>query len=150
MISRTLIQMIEDHCEAITARIVRKLREDPLLLQMGKLPDSELRERVQDVVKNLGRWLVPGQEGEIARRYESLGRRRHEESIPLHEVVLALHTLKDGILDHVREQGLGRNAVELYAEEELGQRVGRFFDVAVYHVVCGYEGAIHRAAHAAR
>ena len=150
MVSRTLIQMIEDHCESITVRIVRKLREDPLLPHMGKLPDSELRDRVQDVVKNLGHWLVPGQEGEIARRYELLGRRRHEESIPLHEVVRALHTLKDGILDHVREQGLGRTAVQLYVEEELEQRVSRFFDGAVYHVVCGYEGAMHRAAHVAR
>ena len=147
MVSRTLIQMIEDHCESITARIVRKLREDPQLPQMGKLPDSELRDRAQEVVQNLGHWLVPGQEGEITRRYELLGRRRHEESIPLHEVVRALHILKDSILDHVHEQGLGRTALEIYAEEALEQRVGRFFDSAVYHVICGYEGAMHRVAH---
>ena len=92
MVSRSLIQMIEDHCDSITARIVRELREDPLLPQMGTLPESELRDRTREVVKNLGHWLVPGQESEIARRYELLGRRRHEESIPLQEVVRALHT----------------------------------------------------------
>jgi len=37
----------------------------------------------------------------------------------LHEVVRALHILKGTILDFVREQGMGRNALELYAEEEL-------------------------------
>jgi len=150
MVSRSLIQMIEDHCDSITARIVRELREDPLLPQMGTLPESELRDRTREVVKNLGHWLVPGQESEIARRYELLGRGRHEESIPLQEVVRALHTLKDNILDHVREQGLGRTAVQLYAEEQLEQRVSRFFDSAVYHVVCGYQGAMHRAAHVDR
>ena len=150
MISRSLVQMIEDHCESITARIVRKLREDPLLPQMGTLPESELRDRTREVVKNLGHWLVPGRENEITRRYELLGRRRLEESIPLQEVVRALQTLKDNILDHVREQGLARSAVELYAEEQLEQQVGRFFDSAVYQVVCGYQGAMHRTAHVER
>src|SRR5512138_2319031 len=97
--------MIEDHCESITLRIVRKLREDPLLPQMGSLPQSELRDGTQEVVENLSRWLAPGQQSEITRRYEMLGRGRYEESIPLQEVLRALQTLKDNILDHVREQG---------------------------------------------
>ncbi len=150
MISRSLVQMIEDHCEGITARIVRRLREDPLLPQMRTLPESELRDRARDVVKNLGHWLVPGRESEIARRYELLGQQRHQESIPLQEVVRALHILKDNILEYVREQGLGRTGVELYAEEQLEQRMSRFFDSAVYHVVCGYQGVMHQAAHAGR
>jgi hypothetical protein len=37
--------------------------------------------------------------------------------------------------------------IELYAEEELEHRVGRFFDFMLYHVVRGYEAAMRRAAH---
>jgi hypothetical protein len=150
MISRNLVQDIEDHSESITARIVRKLRDDTLLPQMRTLPESELADRVQEVVKNLDHWLVPGQESEIARRYEALGRRRYEESIPLEEVVRALHIIKNGILAHVHEQGFGQTAMELYAEQQLELRVGRFFDTAVYHVVCGYQAASSRAAHVLR
>jgi hypothetical protein len=147
MIPRSLVQMIEDHCESISGRIVRSLRADALLPHMGELPESELRDRACEVINNLGHWLVPGQESEIARRYDALGRRRNEEGIPLQEVVKALHTIKDNMLDHVREQGLGHSAMEMYAEEQLEQRVNRFFDVAVYHVVCGYQEAKHRPAH---
>ena len=150
MVSRTLVQMIEDNCDRITARIIRRQREDPHLTCMKKLPESELRDRIHEVLKNLGLWLAAGQESDVAQRYEGLGRHRFEESIPLHEVVRALHILKGTILDFVREQGMGRNALELYAEEELEHFVGFFFDGAVYHVVHGYEGALRHAAHAAR
>jgi hypothetical protein len=33
----------------------------------------------------------------------------------------------------------------VYAQEELEQRVGQFFDALVYHVVRGYENASGRA-----
>jgi hypothetical protein len=33
-------------------------------------------------------------------------------------------------------------AVQLYAEEELEQRIGRFLDECVYRVVRGYERAL--------
>ncbi len=150
MVSRTLVQTIEDNCERITARIVRHLRQDPKLAHISRLPESELQDRAREVLKNLGRWLVAGHEGEIAQRYESLGRHRREESIPLHEVVRSLHILREHIVDFVREQGIGQSAVQLYAEEELEHLVGLFFDGAVYHTVRGYEGAMHQEAHAGR
>jgi hypothetical protein len=149
MVSRTLVQTIEDNCERITDRIVGRQREDPDLVQVRRLPDSELRDRAREVLKNLGRWLVAGREGETAQRYESLGRRRCEESIPLHEVVRSLHILRQHIVGFVREQGIGHSSLELYAQEELEHLVGLFFDGAVYHVVRGYEGVVHRAAVAA-
>ncbi len=150
MVSRTLVQTIEDNCERIAAKIIRQQREDPDLIHVGKLPESELRDRAMEVLKNLGRWLVAGSKGEIARRYESLGRRRCQEGIPLHEVVRSLHFLRQQIVGFVREQGIGQNAVQLYAEEELQHLAGLFFDGAVYHVVRGYEGAMSQAAQAAR
>jgi hypothetical protein len=146
MVSRTLVQMIEDNCERITDRIVRRQREDPELIYMSKLPLSELRDRIHEVLKNLGKWLVEGREGETAKRYEGLGRHRFAESIPLHEVVRALHLLRENIVDFVREQGVGPGSLQLYAEEEFEHLIGLFFDGAVYHVVHGYETELRRAA----
>jgi len=137
--------MIEDHSDGIADRFVRRLRQDAHLAQISRLPESELRGRALDVVRNFGHWLVPGQEQETAQRFEDLGRRRAAESIPLCEVVRALQILKEDVLDYVREQGVGRTYLELYAEEELEHIAGKFFDSAVYHVVCGYEGAKHHA-----
>jgi hypothetical protein len=149
MVSRTLVQLIEDNCERIADRIVRRQREDPDLVQVRRLPESELRDRAREVLKNLGRWLVAGREGETAQRYELLGQRRCRESIPLHEVVRSLHILRQHIVGFSREQGIAHNSLELYAQEELEHLVGLFFDGAVYHVVHGYEGAERRVASAA-
>jgi len=149
MATRTLVQMIEDHGEAIAQRVVRKLRQDPQLRHIARLPESELLSRALEVVKNFGHWLAPGEEPKVALRFEQLGRRRAEEAIPLCEVVRALQILKGNILDYVREQGVGHTYLELYAEEELEHLAGRFFDNAIYHVICGYEGAAQHAAHSA-
>ena len=107
-----------------------------------------MSERGQLILENLGYWLSAGREPEIEQRYEALGKARFEESIPLHESVRALAIIKDKMIDFVRDQGLARTSVDLYAEEELERRVGRFFDALTIHMVRGYETAWSRAAHA--
>jgi hypothetical protein len=149
MLSGKLIHLIEAHQEQITTSIIHGIRTHPDLVHFRKLPDAELRERGRLILENLGHWLAAGNEEEIARRYETLGKARFEESIPLHESVRALCITKDKMIDFVRGQGLSRNSVDLYAEEELEVRVGRFFDALVIHMVRGYETAWRRSAHAA-
>jgi hypothetical protein len=146
MISAKLVQMIEDHSEQITLQVVQQFRKDPRMSRIARLPDSELRGRCQEILKRLGHWLAETNEEEIAEHYEALGRLRMHEDIPLHEVVHGLQILKGKMLDYSRNQGIGQNSVELYAEEELEHQVGRFFDSAVYHVVVGYEDALRQAA----
>lgn len=75
MVSRTLVHMIEDNCERITARVVSRQRNDPDLAEVGRLPGSELKGRAREVLKNLGSWMVAGREGETARRDEGALRR---------------------------------------------------------------------------
>lgn len=145
MLSSKLIQLIEDHWEQITTRVLREIRKDARLVHVGKLPESELRQRAQEILKNLGHWLAVSKEEELAKHYEHLGRLRFEESIPLHEAVLARFIIKDQMIDFVREQGFRQTPMELYAEEELEHRVGRFFDTMIYHVVRGYEEAMRES-----
>jgi hypothetical protein len=139
--------MVEEHWDTITARVTREIRNDPHLFHIRKLPDSELRLWGQGLLKNLGHWLVESNEQEIAHRYESQGRLRFQEGIPLHEVVHASTLLKRGILDHIRDQGLCQTSVEVYAEEELEHQVGGFFDNAMYHLVRGYESELRHSIH---
>jgi len=49
----------------------------------------------------------------------------------------------------VRNQGMGHTTMEIYAEEELEHRLGKFFDCLVYRLVHGYEIALRKAAHLA-
>lgn len=141
MLPSKLIHIIEDHCEQITTRVLRGIRQDPKLERLQSLPESELRERARDILKNLGHWLAAAHEDELAARFEKLGHTRCTEGIPLCEMVRGQLLIKRTMLSFVREQGLGQNPVDLYAEEELEHCVGRFFDTLVYFAIRGYEAA---------
>ena len=147
MLSARLIHQIEDHWESLAIQVIAAIRDDRELTHLRKLPESELWDWGQGILKNLGRWLVSRQD-EVAGHYETAGRHRYHESVPLAECVRATIILKDTMLGYIRHQGLGSNAVELYAEEELEHNVGRFFDTLLYHLVKGYESAARPALHA--
>jgi hypothetical protein len=149
MLSGKLVHLIESNQQEIAERIMRDIRQHPDLNHLRKVPELELRERGQQILENLGHWLVSGNEEELAREYEVIGRTRLHEGVPLHESIRGLCLIKDRMVDFVEEQGIERDCVALYAEEELDRRVGRFFDLLVIHLARGYEIAWrHSAAHA--
>lgn len=145
MLSGKLIRLIETHQPEITDRLLRDIRLHPDFIHLRQLPEAEFRERSQTILENLGYWLAAGNQDEIAAKYEAVGKARFEESMPLHECLSALCLLKQKMLDFVSEQGFQPDALQLYAEEELEYRVGRFFDLLIIHLACGYETAWHRA-----
>lgn len=149
MISARLIHIIEAHQEEITNRILHAVQHHPELARMGKLPEKELRARCRPILKHLGSWLVNGMENELTKGYDALGKAYFKESIPLQEAVRTLCIIKDKMVDFALEQGVRESFLELYAEEELEHRLGRFFDLLIIHLVCGYEAAWHIAARAA-
>jgi hypothetical protein len=149
MLSHRLIQCIEDHSEQLTEEVIRRIRQDPELTHIGKLPSSDLREWRSGLLRNLGAWLAGEDRGNLKRQYEELGSERCQGGIPLHECVRSLHILKHEIVDFARNQGFAQSSVEIYAEEELERRVDRFIDFLLYHLVRGYEAALRETKHAA-
>ena len=150
MLSGKLIHLIEVHHKDITDRIMREILRHPDLVYLRRLPEAELRERGQTILENLGYWLKAGNEEEIAIKQEAVGRTRFEAEIPLHEAVRALCIVKDKMIEFLEDQGIPRDTLAMYAEEELEHRVSRFFDVLIVHLIRGYEAAWRRsAAHAA-
>lgn len=148
MLSGKLIQLIESHWDQISTRVLEQIRQDPELRHIRGLPDAEIREWTQNLLRNLGHWLTSAADRDIAAHYEALGRLRFEESIPLAECVRGLSFLRSATEDFVQGQGLSRTSLDLYAEEELEIRIGRFFDMLLFHLVLGYERAMMKAAHA--
>jgi hypothetical protein len=150
MISAKLIQLIEEHSEAITDRVLRDFRHDLRLPHLSRLPESDLRDRCQEILHRLGHWLAESDQTEIRGHFETIGRMRAKEKIPLEEVVAGFQVLKARMLDNIRDQGLALTSVEVYAEEELEHQIGAFFDSVVYHTVKGYQAAselAHAMAH---
>jgi len=145
MLSAKLVQLIESHWREIAARLIQAVHNNPEMSHLAKKPDLELREWCQNILENLGYYISTPKDEEVKGRYRTFGRLRFEENVPLSEAVLRLQVLKEKIIGFVREQGFPMTAVQLYANQELEQRIGRFFDAMVYHVVCGYEDQMRRA-----
>src|SRR5690348_4769789 len=124
MLSGKLIHVIETHQQEITDRLIRDMNRHPDLNHLRQLPEAELRERSKNLLENLGYWLAEGNEEEIGRKYEGIGKTRFDEGVPLNESVHALFLIKDKIIDYIGEQGFPPDALQLYAEEELERRVG--------------------------
>ena len=147
MLSGRLIRDVEAHGDEIVSSALRAIRHDPGLVQMNKLPDQELRERGEQILKNLSHWLTQGHEQALGREYEALGGERFEQGVPLHEAVRGLCILREKMIEFLDEQGTDRDSVELYAEEQFERRLGRFFDILLIHQVRGYETAWRHAAY---
>ena len=148
MLSGRLVNMIQANSALILDHVISEIRRDPELVVTRKLPDVELRERGRYILDRLGDWLSAPSSQEVALHYEDTGRTRFEEGIPLHEVVHGLFLVKEKMIAFVVNQLSAKTVIQLYAEEELEQRVDRFFDILVCHLVKGYEDALRRSARA--
>jgi len=141
MISARLVHLIESNGEQIIDRALALIRSEPEMPQTRTLLDHEIREWSRDLLRNLGTWLTGGNEQVLALRYERLGKLCFEQVIPLDEAIRGLATLREKMLDFAEEHLISNSSVELYAEEELDRRLGRFFDLLNIQLVKGFEQA---------
>jgi hypothetical protein len=146
MVSGKFVHLIESHWDEIASRVIDQVRREPEMPHIRGIAESNLHEMGQIILQNLGHWLSVGKEEDLAHKYENLGKIRCDRNVPLHESVRGLCMIREKMLDFVAEQMTSRNTLELYAEEELERRLGRFFDVLTVHMVKGYEAALRRAA----
>jgi hypothetical protein len=142
MISTKLVHRIEDHWEQVSAKFSRLMRGSQDMPHLAHLPESELTEVCRRVLRNLGNWLVSGSESDIAWLFERIGAERHRSGIPLSEAIRVVQLLKDATISFIQDEGPVDNSVQLYAEEELENQLGRFFDLLVFHLARGYESPI--------
>ncbi len=139
MLSVRLVQMIEDHAEELTRKLIGDLQSNPRTPHYHHLTYEELHFRTYSVYRNLGHWLSQPSEEPIAANYADLAMRRYAEGVPLEEVVFALTATKNHLHSYVQTVGLMDSAVELHQERELRRLVGHFFDNAIYYTVRAYE-----------
>jgi len=138
MLVGRLVALIEDHADALTETVVRKMREDPRTSDYRRFDDSELDARARNVYANLGRWLAETSDDAVEAEYAQLGQIRRAEGVPLSQVVMALLLIRRNLWQFVDSQGAD-SMLELRQQLDLELLVVRFFDRAIYYTVRGYE-----------
>ena len=139
MFSYRLVRLIETHADTLAAGLEKKVMSSACTRGFRTIPSHELRERVFEIYRHLGDWLLGKNQGDIEQRYREIGERRALQKIPLAEVIQAIVLTKENLWEFLKSEAVLDRAVEILGELELLQMLEQFFDRAIYFAAVGYE-----------
>lgn len=134
-----LLRLIESHSDQLAAGALSKLQHCTKTSSFRDLPAEEYKQRVHEIYRSLGEWLLGKTESDIERRYTEIGRRRYEQGVPLSELIWAINLAKQYLLEFLAEQAAAQKTAEVFGELEVLQLLEQFFDRANYYAAVGYE-----------
>ena len=146
MFSYRLVRLIESHADALASSLEKRVQNNSQISHFRAVPGKELRERVYEIYRHLGEWILGKNELDIEQRYKEIGSRRARQSVPLSEVVQAIVLTKENLWEFLKSEAVMDRAVEIMGELELLQMLEMFFDRAIYYAAVGYEDEVARAA----
>ena len=147
MFSYRLVRLIESHADELAAGLEKKVQSSSQVTHFRDISANELKERVYEIYRHLGEWLLGKNELDIEQRYREIGVRRAQQNVPLSEVIQAIVLTKENLWEFLKSEAVMDRAVEIMGELELLQMLEMFFDRAIYFAAVGYEGAAAGAKH---
>lgn len=142
-----IIDHIETHSDQLANGIWRRIEKSTRLREFrDKVPPEELWQRVYEIYRNLGDWLQTKSERDIEKRYVVIGDRRAAQGVPASQLVLAILATKEHLWEHITQELLTEDPVELMQVLELSRSIEMFFDRAVHFAVLGHERYAQRKA----
>jgi len=139
MIALRLVRLIESHSDELTEKLISKLLVAPPTHNWQKVPATELRERIHELLQHLSDWLLNKSTSDIESKYLALGRRRCSQGVSLADFSWSFMKTKEHLWAFLQREGFLLNAVELYGELELLRLLDQFFDRALCFAIQGYE-----------
>jgi hypothetical protein len=139
LLAYRLVRLIEGHSDELAAGLTEKLRLDPKTSGYGDAPTQEFQERVHEIYRHLGEWLLGRTEADIERRYVEIGCRRSAQGVPLSQLIAAINLTKQHLLEYLASEAVREKAVGLFGQLEVLQLLEQFFDRAIYYAAIGYE-----------
>jgi len=139
MFSYRLVRLIETHADTLAAGLEKKVSSSACVSCFRTIPAHELRERVYEIYRHLGEWLLGKQQVDIEQRYREIGARRARQKVPLAEVIQVIILTKENRWDFLQSEAVADRAVEIMGELELLQMLEQFFDHAIYFAALGYQ-----------
>ncbi|PYX89323.1 MAG: hypothetical protein DMG68_05490 [Acidobacteria bacterium] len=139
MLAYRLVRLIETHSDALAAGLLQKVRNSPLLLDYQNVPADELKQRVYEIYRHLGDWLLSKREDDIERRYREIGARRAAQHVPLSQLNWTIVLTKENLWEYLKKEAVMDRPTEVFGELEMLQMLDQFFDRAIYYGAVGYE-----------
>ena len=144
MFSYRLVRLIESHADALASGLEERVQSSSQVSHFRTIPPHELRERVYEIYRHLGEWLLGKNELDIEHRYRQIGMLRAHQRDPLSEVKQSNVLTKEKLWEFLKSEAVMDRAVEIMGELELLQMLEMFFDRAIYYAAVGYEEEVAR------
>ena len=146
MLLYRLVRLIETHSQALAASLLTRVQESDQTRDFRKVPPEELKERVYEIYRHLGDWLLGKTEFDIEKRYLEIGARRARQGVPFSQVALTIAMTKENLWEFLKKESPMDRPVDVFGELELLQLLEQFFDHANFYAALGYEREVAAAA----
>jgi hypothetical protein len=144
MLTHKLIHLIQYHSENLAASLVRQVQMSDRAGSYRNVSPEELKQRVFEIYRHVGEWLLNKSETDIEQRYLAIGARRVEQNVPLSELVWVIVLTKRNLWMYIDDVSVPGRAVDVSEKQEIQARLEQFFDEAIHAAVAGYESAAQK------
>jgi hypothetical protein len=141
MLAYRLVRLIETHSDGLATGLLARVQSSEFTRDYCKVPPKDLQERVYEIYRHLGEWLLGKSDFDIRTRYMEIGARRAEQQVPLSQVVWVIVLTKENLWEYLQHEAGMERPTEVFGELEMLQLLDQFFDRAIFYASMGYEQA---------
>ena len=94
-------------------------RTSELTHHYQNVPPEELKERVYEIYRHLGEWLMGKDESQFEQRYLKIGARRAGQRVPVSEVIWVIVLTKENLWEFLKKEAVLERHVEVFGELEM-------------------------------
>ena len=141
MLAYRLVRLIETHSDGLATGLLARVRSSEFTHDYGKVPAADLQERVYEIYRHLGEWLLGKSDFDIKQRYMEIGARRAVQQVPLSQVVWVIVLTKENLWEYLKHEAGMERPSEVFGELEMLQLLDQFFDRAIFYASIGHEQA---------
>jgi len=145
MLAYRLVRLIETHSDGLAASLLARVQNSEFTRDYRNVPAEDLQQRVYEVYRHLGDWLLGKSEFDIKERYREIGAKRYEQRVPLNQLVWVIVLTKENLWDYLKNEAGMERPTEVFGELEMLQLLDQFFDRAIFYATMGYEEACANA-----
>jgi hypothetical protein len=134
-----LVHLIESNSNALATCLLDRVNNSQATPDYKQVPPDDLKERVYEIYRHLGDWLLTKDELDLERRYLRVGADRAKQNVPFSQVAWAIVLTKENLWEFLKKEATEERPVEVYGELEMLQLLDSFFNRAIYYAALGYE-----------
>jgi len=151
MLAYRLVRLIETNSDSLASGLLERVQSSELTRSYRNVPPEELKQRVYEIYRHLGEWLLGKSGFDIEQRYEEIGTKRAHQGVPISELVWVIVLTKENLWEFLKKEYVLERPAEIFGELEMLQLLEQFFERAIYYAAVGHERALaaHEMPHAA-